>query len=103
MARPKPRILMESPGSRNSKAIAVLEATTVYAIFYDGRPINLLQRSLSSNVISYKKTGFVNPGHAFNSAEKLNKLFRTDKFVVMKMTKGQIIKDIKLNTKELRS
>jgi hypothetical protein len=36
----------------------------------------------------YKKVSFSNPGHAFNLAEKLNKLFKTKSFEVVKLVSG---------------
>ncbi|RYD66478.1 MAG: hypothetical protein EOP83_04930 [Verrucomicrobiaceae bacterium] len=65
----------------------------MYAVFFDGQPINL--RSL--NVLldypgpKYKKVSFSNPGHAFNLSEKLNKLFKTDKFEVFMLSQGKKI------------
>jgi hypothetical protein len=37
----------------------------------------------------YKKVSFSNAGHAFNLAEKLNKLFNCEDFSVYKLTTGQ--------------
>ena len=41
----------------------------------------------------YKKVSFSNSGHAFNLAERLNKLYKTDKFEVIKLTQGEVIKE----------
>ena len=41
--------------------------------------------------IKYKKTSFSNPGHAHNLAEKLNTLFKTDRYKVYLLTNGQVI------------
>ena len=63
------------------------------SVFFDNKPINL--RSLNTLVNfpgpKYKKVSFSNSGHAFNLATRLNKLFKTDKFQVMKFTKGEVI------------
>ena len=52
-------------------------------------------RSLNSLVNfpgpKYKKVSFSNSGHAFNLASRLNKLFKTDKFTVIKLLQGEII------------
>jgi hypothetical protein len=37
----------------------------------------------------YKKVSFSNPGHAYNLAKKLNKLFKTEDFAVYKLTQGE--------------
>jgi hypothetical protein len=41
----------------------------------------------------YKKVSFSNSGHAFNLAARLNKLLKSDKFVVVKLTQGEIIRE----------
>lgn len=96
MSRPKPEILLNHTDNKTYKSEQVLAADAIYAVFYDGKPINL--RSLNSLVNypgpKYKKTAHANPGHAFNLAEKLNKLFKTDKFHVYKLTAGERIEEI---------
>lgn len=93
MSRPKPSILLDYTDPKTYKSEQVLEAEAIYAVFYEGKPINL--RSLNSLVNypgpKYKKVSFSNPGHAFNLAEKLNKLFRTDRFQVYELTGGHPI------------
>jgi hypothetical protein len=90
MSRPKPSILLDYTDPKTYKAEQVLKAEAIYAVFFDGQPINL--RSL--NVLldypgpKYKKVSFSNPGHAFNLSEKLNKLFKTDKFEVFMLSSG---------------
>jgi hypothetical protein len=90
MSRPKPVILMNFTDTKTYKAEQVLRAKAIYAVFLDGQPINL--RSLHTLIDDpgpkYKKISFSNPGHAFNLAEKLNKLFKTDKFAVHMLTSG---------------
>jgi len=95
MARPKPQILLDYTNPKTYKSEQILEADAIYAVFYDGHPINL--RSLNSLVNypgpKYKKVSFSNSGHAFNLAERLNKLFKTDKFQVFELTQGKPISD----------
>lgn len=90
MARPKPTIILENINSKNYKAEQVLEADAIYAVFYKGKPVNL--RTLSHLVSypgpKYKKVSFSNSGHAFNLAERLNKMFKTTDFEVYKLTSG---------------
>mgnify|MGYP001375652319 CR=1 FL=1 len=38
-----------------------------------------------------KKTSFSNPGHAHNLATKMNSLFKTDLFTVVKLTSGETV------------
>lgn len=90
MSRPKPEILLSHTDSKTYKSEQILAADAIYAVFYEEKPINL--RSLNSLVNypgpKYKKSSFSNSGHAYNLAEKLNKLFKTDKFEVFKLTSG---------------
>lgn len=93
MSRPKPNILLNYTDPKTFKSEQVLEATGIYAVFYQGKPINL--RTLNSIItyptLKYLKVSFSNPGHAFNLRDKLNKLFKTDQFVVVRLTGGEII------------
>lgn len=92
MARPKPNIIIENVDKKyNSEQI--LEANAIYAVFYEGKPINI--RTLNTLVNypgpKYKKVSFSNSGHAFNLADRLNKQFNTHKFTVVKLTEGEIV------------
>lgn len=95
MSRPKPNVLLSYTDPKTYKAEEVLEATGIYAVFYEDKPINL--RTLN-NLISYpgpkyRKVSFSNPGHAFNLCTKLNAMFKTDKFTVVLLTHGQQINE----------
>ena len=93
MSRPKPTVLLQHSDKATFKMEEVLAAEGIWAVFYDGKPINLKSSSLVANYPGpkYKKVSFSNSGHAFNLATRLNKLFKTDKFQVMKFTKGEVI------------
>ena len=95
MARPKPTILLDHVDKKTYKSQQVLVATGVYAVFYQGQPINL--RTLNSLVSypgpKYKKVSFANSGSAFNLAEKLNVLFATEEFEVFKLNGGTKISE----------
>lgn len=90
MSRQKPEVVLEYTDPKTYKSEQVLKAVAIFAVFYDGMPINL--RSLNSLLDypgpKYKKVSFSNPGHAFNLADKLNKLFKTEKFEVYKLLEG---------------
>lgn len=93
MSRPKPSVILDYTDPKTYKAEQVLKADAIYAVFYEGSPINL--RSLNTLLDypgpKYKKCSFSNPGHAFNLAEKLNKLFKTNKFEVFRLTTGEVV------------
>lgn len=95
MSRPKPKVLLEITNKKNYKTEQVLEADAIWAVFYQDKPINLKTSSLVAQKLGpkYKKVSFSNSGHAFNLAEKLNKLFNTTDFSVYKLTTGQRIND----------
>lgn len=93
MSRPKPKILLEYVDKKTYRAEQVLDAEAIWAVFYKDKPFNLK----SSNALTsypgpkYKKTSFSNPGHAFNLAKKLNQMFKTDEFTVVKLTEGETL------------
>lgn len=93
MSRPKPEVLLSYTDPKSYKKEEVLKAEAIWAVFYDGSPINL--RNLNSLVDypgpKYRKVSFSNPGHALNLSEKLNERFQTDKFQVYKLISGDVI------------
>jgi len=93
MSRPKPDILLESINKQTYKAEQILSADAIYSVFYKEKPINLrvLNKLVSYPGPKYKKVSFSNSGHAFNLAERLNKLFDTEDFQVIKLTSGVVV------------
>ncbi len=95
MSRPKPSVLLDYTDPKTYKAEQVLKADAIYAVFYEEKPINL--RSLNTLLDypgpKYKKVSFSNPGHAFNLADKLNRLFKTTKFEVFMLVSGRKIEE----------
>lgn len=87
MSRPKPTILLSAPidSVHSIYSQEILQAKTIYAVFYEDKPINLRRRCTAADLfIKYKRTSFSNPGHAYLLQNKLNKIFNTDKFTVRK-------------------
>lgn len=93
MSRPKPQVVAEITNRQTYKTEQVLAAAGIYAVFYDGEPINLKTANLLVQYPGpkYKKVSFSNPGHAINLAKKLNNQFRTDKFSVVLLKSGDTI------------
>ena len=90
MARPQPDILMEN--QENGLLVQILKAKHIYAVYYQEKPINLRTlNTLGRSGLKYKKVSFSNPGHAFNLAERLNKLFKTTDFEVYRFVGGEQI------------
>ena len=90
MSRPKPNVLVELTNKTNYKVEQVLASEGIWAVFYNGEPINLKTSNLLVQYPGpkYKKVSFSNPGHAKNLARKLNTQFRTDKFTVVLLRSG---------------
>lgn len=98
MSRPKPTIIMEYVDKRTRNSEQILKACQdkIFAVYYEGKPFNIRNINKLTDDIGpkYKKTAFIgNPGHAFNLANKLNLLFKTDKFEVYELIGGVIIKE----------
>lgn len=91
MSRPKPNVLCEYVNKSNYKSEQVLSSEGIWAVFFEGKPINLK----SHNILiaypgpKYKKVSFSNSGHAINLCKKLNTLFKTDKFTVVLLKQGE--------------
>ena len=93
MSRPKPTVLAEQTNRSTYKSEQVLAAEGIWAVFYDGKPINLKTANLLVQYPGpkYKKVSFSNSGHAVNLAKKLNAQFKTDKFSVVLLTQGETV------------
>jgi hypothetical protein len=93
MSRPKPTVLLEYVNKSNFKSEQVLSSEGIWAVFYEGKPINLKNQNIliSYPGPKYKKVSFSNPGHAINLAKKLNTLFKTHKFSVVILKQGDQI------------
>jgi hypothetical protein len=91
VSRTQPKLILEHVDKNTYKAVQVVEASGIWAIFYDDQPINLKSQHYLTNDAApkYKKTSFSNPGHARNLCRKLNAQFKTDKFTVVFMSTGR--------------
>jgi len=91
MSRPKPEVLVEITDRSTYKTEQVLAAQGIWAVFFDGQPINLKTSNLLVQYPGpkYKKVSFSNQGHAINLAKKLNSQFKTDKFSVVLLKHGE--------------
>lgn len=93
MSRPKPTIVLEHVNKITYVSEQVLDSDGIWAVFYNGKPINLKTHNIlvSYPGPKYKKVSFSNKGHAINLAKKLNVLFKTDKFSVVLLIQGDQI------------
>lgn len=93
MSRTQPKVILEIVDKETYKCDQVVEASGIWAVFYDDQPINLKSSHFLDNETTpkYKKTSFSNPGHARNLCRKLNKQFKTEKFTVVFMNSGSTV------------
>ena len=93
MSRPKPTVLLEHANKETFKIEQILNSEAIWAVFYKQQPFNLKSGSFITSYPGpkYKKVSFSNPGHAHNLAKKLNKLFKTKDFEVVKLTEGETV------------
>lgn len=91
MSRPKPKVLLEFANKDTYKVEQILESEAIWAVFYQNKPFNLKSGSMVSSYPGpkYKKVSFSNPGHAYNLAKKLNRMFKSEEFTVVKLTQGE--------------
>lgn len=94
MSRPKPTVLL-SHMSSNGKIEQVLAAEAVFAVFYDGEPINIkiMASHLDFSGVKYKKSSYPSAAHAHNLAARLNALYKTEKFTVHKLIGGEVVSE----------
>ncbi len=93
MSRPKPNVILEQVHKTTYKCDQILSSEGIWAVFYDGKPINLKSSNILVNYPGpkYKKSSFANRGHAINLAKKLNAQFKTDQFTVVLLQEGKKI------------
>jgi hypothetical protein len=93
MSRPKPKILLQSSPNEKHNIEIIIETAAIYAVYYKGKPINIKYESIyaGDSNSKYKKTSFPSKAHAINLRDRLNKMFNTTDFTVVKLQNGNII------------
>ena len=96
MSRPKPKVILENINNKTYKSEQVLKADAIWAVFYQDEPFNLKSSNILTNYPGpkYKKTSFSNPGHAHNLSSKLNEMFKSTEFSVVKMNSGETVTEV---------
>jgi hypothetical protein len=91
MSRPQPTLIASH--QEGDTVVEVCEATAVYAVLFQGRPIKLRTHKpeLRYQGYKYSKASFPEPGHAIRLARRLNLAYCTDEFTVSAMTLGREI------------
>ena len=95
MSRPKPVVLKEFTDKKTYRTEQVLEADAIWAVFYQNKPFNLKSFNSLTNYPGpkYKKTSFSNPGHAHNLAQRLNNMWKTEEFKVIKFSSDNLMNE----------
>lgn len=90
MSKKKPEILLEKVDPETYKSTQILSGDHLYSVCYRGKPINMrtLNKLVSYPGPRYKKTVYTNEGYAKGLARRLNEMFDTDEFTVVKLTPG---------------
>lgn len=93
MSRSQPKVILEHVDKNSYRCDQIVEAAGIWAVFFDGQPINLKSSHYLANdtVPKYKKSSFSNPGHARNLCKKLNSQFNTSKFTVVFLNSGRTV------------
>ena len=93
MSRPKPETILEHVNKKTYRSEQILNADAIWAVFHTDKPFNLKSSNVLTNYPGpkYKKVSFSNPGHAHNLAKKLNELFDSTDFAVVKLVSGEVV------------
>ena len=88
MARPGAEILL-SVDTEDNGSMEVLHSRGVWVLAYAGVPCALKERYYAADGehIKYPRTGFNNHAHCERLAEKMNNMFKTNKFTCMEVVK----------------
>ena len=90
MTRPRSKVIIQHTDSKTFRTEQVLEASGIWAVFYQGKPFNLmaLNRHCPQTNPVYKKVSFTGSGNAHALANKLNKKFNCNDFSVVELFPG---------------
>lgn len=93
MSRPKPIVLLSHEDTKTNRIEEIIKVDAIYAVFYDGTPINIKWSSEYVDDIQpkYRKSSFPSESHAHNLADRLNNKFNTDKFNVVRLDNGETV------------
>lgn len=89
MARPSPEALIDITDKNTWQMLEVLPATGVYAVVYDGGPINLrVRNALTDGGYKYRRVSFPSPAAAIRHAMMLNEKFGCNRFSAVQLVPG---------------
>lgn len=85
MARPKPTVLMTHDHGEYSEQ--VLHAQDMFIVVFEGKPFNIRKVFERGGVVAHKyiRTTYPAPAHAERLADRLNQVYGTTLFSVVKL------------------
>jgi hypothetical protein len=89
--RTKPTVLLTYVDA-DRKRIEVVEAFYTWSVFYKGKPMQIktvINVDFDYPGPKYSRVNFQNLAHALRLRDKMNALFNTDEFSVMRMDSGR--------------
>jgi monomeric isocitrate dehydrogenase len=90
MRNKPPTILLTKSSPDRPRTTEILSAEAVYAVFYDGSPINE-RHTHPRHTTRYDCPVYVNSESAISVAKRLNREFTTDLFTVHHMISGDVV------------
>jgi hypothetical protein len=96
MSRPKPSTILKHVTDDKVETL-VSTADSIWVVCHQGVPISVRRGPENNAYPGYKylKAAWPHPGHAFNMAEHLNELFKTQDFTVWQMKPHKEITEYK--------
>ncbi len=89
--RPKPTVSDSHTNLATGALTEICSCEGVFFVTFKGTSITLRKsNSYYEKHFRYGKTSFTNKAHAFNLAESLNKLFKTNQFEVHELVDSQV-------------
>jgi hypothetical protein len=91
MSRPKPTVLLSRVDARFNE-VAALRGTAIYCLSSDGEPVSIRRRHtlLDYPGPRYPRCVSLNPGHIHNLAARMDRLFKTPGFGVLRFVTGEV-------------
>jgi adenylylsulfate kinase-like enzyme len=94
MARPSPTVLLQHI-YEDERALEICEADFTWGVYYKGKPIAIKNIPSVEHPYpgpKYPRVNFQNLAHALRLRDKMNTLFNTEDFSVVRMEAGYTMK-----------
>lgn len=96
MGRKAPKVILSFTDKHSFDTTEILAADFIWAVFLDGKPVNIRHTDYAAGYgAKYRRVSFANAGHAYNMVERMNRMFKTDRFKVHQLSQGPAIEEEK--------